>query len=102
MFYWWVDSMQVCSIAIEPGSEPQEIAWCPAYYPSVSPDGKLVAYSSTGRFASLLRVMDRSSRTVIASWAGPQRMLFVDWSWDGRTLTTGNMWGSHGGYGCMT
>ncbi|MHC4192398.1 MAG: tetratricopeptide repeat protein, partial [Planctomycetota bacterium] len=95
IFYYLPEALKVYSISIEEGSEPEPIAWCPKYYPAVSPDGKYIAYAS---FRSpFLRVVDISSRSLIASWGGPRQMLFVHWSSDGRQLSVAGGWGSDAG-----
>jgi len=91
VLYYLPEAMRIYSISIEEGSEPRPIVWCPSNYPAISPDGKYVAFASYR--SGFLRVVDISSRSLIASWAGPQGMLFANWSSDGRRLTVAAGWG---------
>ncbi len=102
--YWSRDSkrifyyltMKLYSISMEEGSEPRPIAWCPtSSFPAVSPNGKYIAHKSY--WSPLLRIVDVSSESLIASWAGLRGILFINWSSDGRQLSVGAGHGSVAG-----
>jgi len=95
IFYQLPEAMKVCSISLEEGSELRPIAWCPNYYPAVSPDGKYIAYTSP--MSGLLRVVEISSGSLIARLSGLRGMLFIDWSSDGRQFIVARAWGSNAG-----
>ncbi|MHC4681222.1 MAG: tetratricopeptide repeat protein, partial [Planctomycetota bacterium] len=95
IFYYLPEAMKIYSISLEEGSEPRPIALCPNDYPVVSPDGKYIAWASYR--SPFLRVVDISSRSLIASWAGPRGMRFVHWSSDGRQLSVAGHHGSDAG-----
>ncbi|MHC4203681.1 MAG: protein kinase domain-containing protein [Planctomycetota bacterium] len=92
ILYYLPEDKRIYSISIEEESEPQEIIWCPGGAPMVSPDEKFIAFSSG--FPRSLRVMDRHSGSLVASWYGPWGIGFVNWSSDGRKLTVAGYWES--------
>jgi serine/threonine protein kinase/Flp pilus assembly protein TadD len=92
IFYQLPEAMKIYSISIKEGSESRPIAWCPSTnYPAVSPDRKHVAYTSAR--SGIVHVMDTYSRSLAASWAGLQGMLFINWSSDSRHLSVAGGWG---------
>ncbi|MHC4143657.1 MAG: hypothetical protein ACYSUD_02645, partial [Planctomycetota bacterium] len=76
---------KLCSISIEDGAKPTPLISCLHRHPVVSPDDKYVAYWLTGS----LQIVDLSSGSVVASWAGPPRLFFTNWSPNGLELSVG-------------
>jgi Tol biopolymer transport system component len=88
IFYCWVRSKKIYSLSIEQGSEPKEIAWCPSLRPGVLLGDKDVKYiAHTEWHSPIVHVLDKSSRSRIASWAGFKKTIVADWSPDGSKLS---------------
>jgi serine/threonine protein kinase len=90
------ESSYLCSISIEEEKTPvKEHVPCKSYYPSVSPDGKYVAYRvgfKSGRCE--LRIVEISGLrqgSIVATWKNPpyERGMLTYWSPDGRELSIG-------------
>ena len=85
IFYQSPKDMTIYTISIEEGAKPTPIISCPSVYPTVSPDGKYVAYMWGGE----LRIVELSTKSVAANctvppmpWVGAS----VNWSPNGREL----------------
>jgi serine/threonine protein kinase/Tol biopolymer transport system component/tetratricopeptide (TPR) repeat protein len=70
---------------VERDAKPRQITACSYGFPSVSPDGRRVAYLE-GQF---LRVKDLDSQRVVAEWAQPSAMAMPGWSPTGDELCVG-------------
>jgi len=86
VFYHWQEDMKLFSISIEDGAKPTPIIQCPSYYPVVSPDEKYVAYGQRG---SERRIVELSTKSVVASWMAPlvRGWAFLNWSPNGQELS---------------
>ncbi|MBA7479224.1 Serine/threonine-protein kinase PknD [subsurface metagenome] len=85
VFYHWQKDMKLFCISIEDGARPTPLIQCPSYYPVVSPDEQNVAYMWSGE----LRIVELSTKSVVASWTAPPISLGVilNWSPNGRELS---------------
>ena len=95
VFYYLPETRKVCAISLEPGAEPQEIAWSATPFFGISTDGKYLAWVSID--SPCLRMVDVSSGSLMASWTGPLGLLMAKWSPDGRQLIAATGYGSPAG-----
>jgi len=85
VFYHSPVDSRVYSISIEGSAKPIPIVLCPRQFFVVSPADKYVAYA----MGNELRIVEISSKSVVASWAGPMGTAFTEWSPNGRKLSVG-------------
>jgi WD40 repeat protein len=69
-----------------------------SWYPSISPDGKLIAFGSNGK----LTIIERTTGKIILSYdVNGERGLLMSWSPDGRYITYGGFDNSRLGLWCL-
>jgi tetratricopeptide (TPR) repeat protein len=80
-----LDNM-LCSISIEEKATPIPIVQCTENYPTVSPDGKYIAYRN-----SRSRIVELSTNSIVADCTMPLGVAggMMNWSPDGRELSIG-------------
>jgi len=85
-YHSWVDQALYSISVTAAGAAPQRIMPCSIPYPSLSPDGRHLAYVE-GRF---LKVMDVAAQTTVAQWQFPSPLWGgVAWSPKGDELSVG-------------
>ncbi|MBW8040349.1 MAG: protein kinase [Planctomycetes bacterium] len=85
VFYQSRVDNELCSISIKDGAQPTAILPCHHWFPVVSPDDRYVAYCR----GSEIQIVELATKSVVASWAGPSGMFYVNWSPNGRQLSVG-------------
>jgi serine/threonine protein kinase/Tol biopolymer transport system component len=89
-YHSWVDQAVYSISVTAAGAAPQRIMPCSIPYPSLSPDGRHLAYVES-RF---LKVMGVAAQTTVAQWQFPSPLFGgVAWSPKGNELSVG---GNHG------
>jgi len=90
VFYHSALDNMLYAVSIEQGTKPEPIAKCSSNYPTVSPDGKYVAYSDIDGKG---RIMGLSENSVITSLGMPPTVGsdIMNWSPDGHELSVGGI-----------